>query len=453
MLFAGIISLLLLSGPERPETSSRVHENVHESQVYFRWDKSNYEDNYRSNSQAADKVYNLMKDIGTERVDSVIVKAYASPEGAYGHNMDLSRRRANEFDRAVKEKMGLMGADIPITVLPGGEAWEQLRARVEADTVISATAKKRTLALLDDDSVPRDTKKWRMMLFYLGETRQEGDVYHWLLLNHYVYLRCLDIKIYYHDAVPYSLEEPEEEVKGEPAIAPEEPATVTEEPAAQPDTTAVAPSEAFVPSLELVSPAPESTAKRRFSPVIGISTNLLFDATYIPNYGFTSVPSFSLEYYPARGHWTFGADVDWSHWLHYDTHKFNQIHNITLHTRRYFKSGENGFKGLYLQGALNAAMYGLGWDAHGWEGELLGANLGAGYKINFGRFFIDMGLDVGYFYSRNDPYVWGDDATGWYYYDYVGDPAQFAPRQKGFQWFGPTRAYISIGLDLFNRRR
>ncbi len=285
-----------------------------------------------------------------------------------------------------------------------------------------------------------------MMHFYLGETRQEGDVYHWLLLNHYVYLRCLDIKIYYHDAVPYSLEEPEEEVKGEPA-------TVTEEPAAQPDTTAVAPSEVFIPSPELVSPAPESAAKRRFSPVIGISTNLLFDATYIPNYGFTSVPSFSLEYYPARGHWTFGADVDWSHWLHYDTHKFNQIHNITLHTRRYFKSGDNGFKGLYLQGALNAAMYGLGWDAHGWEGELLGANLGAGYKINFGRFFIDMGLDVGYFYSRNDPYVWGDDATGWYYFDYTGDPAQFSPRQKGFQWFGPTRAYISIGLDLFNRRR
>ena len=445
--------MILFSGPERPETSSRVHGNVHESQVYFRWDKSNYEDNYQSNAQAANKVYNLIKEIGTERVDSVIVKAYASPEGAYGHNMDLSRRRAMEFDRAVKEKMGLVGADIPISVLPGGEAWEQLRARVAADTVISATAKKRTLALLDDDSVPRDTKKWRMMHFYLGETRQEGDVYHWLLLNHYVYLRCLDIKIYYHDAVPYSLEEPEEEVKGEPAIAPEEPATVTEEPAAQPDTTAVAPSEAFVPSLELVSPAPDNTAKRRFSPVIGISTNLLFDATYIPNYGFTSVPSFSLEYYPARGHWTFGADVDWSHWLHYDTHRFNQIHNISLHTRRYFRSGENGFKGLYLQGALNAAEYGLGWDAHGWEGELLGANIGAGYKINFGRFFIDMGLDVGYFYSRNDPYVWGDDATGWYYYDYVGDPAQFAPRQKGFQWFGPTRAYISIGLDLFNRRR
>lgn len=439
MLFASIISLLLFSGPERPENASRLHKNVHESQVYFRWDKSNYEDNYHSNSQAADKVYNLMKEIGTERVDSVIVKAYASPEGAYGHNMDLSRRRAMEFDRAVKEKMGLMGADIPITVLPGGEAWEQLRARVAADTVISATAKKRTLALLDDDSVPRDTKKWRMMHFYLGETRQEGDVYHWLLLNHYVYLRCLDIKIYYHDAVPYSLEEP--------APAPEEPAT-------KPDTTAVAASEApFVPSPELISPATESTAKRRFSPVIGISTNLLFDATYIPGYGFTSVPSFSLEYYPARGHWTFGADVDWSHWLHYDTHRFNQIHNISLHTRRYFKSGENGFKGLYLQGGINAAEYGLGWDAHGWEGELLGANLGAGYKINFGRFFIDMGLDVGYFYSRNDPYVWGDDATGWYYYDYVGDPAQFAPRQKGFQWFGPTRAYISIGLDLFNRKR
>ena len=430
--------MILFSGPERPETSSRVHGDVHESQVYFRWDKSNYEDNYQSNSQAADKVYNLLKEIGTEHVDSVIVKAYASPEGVYEHNMDLSRRRAREFDKAVKEKMGLMGADIPITVLPGGEAWEQLRARVKADTVISATAKKRTLALLDDDSVSRATKKWRMMHFYLGETRQEGDVYHWLLLNHYVYLRCLDIKIYYHDAVPYILEEPEKLAD----------TTATAHP--EPEETVVAKADSTAGSLEPLSTAAE---KRRFSPVIGISTNLIFDATYIPNYGFTSVPSFSLEYYPARGHWTFGADVDWSHWLHYDTHRFNQIHNITLHTRRYFKSGEDGFKGWYLQGLLNAAEYGLGWDAHGWEGEGLGASLGAGFKWNFGRFFIDTGIALGYFYSRYDPYVWGDDATGWYYYDYTGAIDQFTPRRMALHWVGPTRAYISVGFDLFNRKK
>jgi hypothetical protein len=202
-----------------------------------------------------------------------------------------------------------------------------------------------------------------------------------------------------------------------------------------------------------VIPDANWSGKRIGTPIIGISTNLIYDATWIPNYGFTSVPSFSLEYYPARGHWTFGADVDWSHWLHYDTHRFNQIHNITLHARRYFKEGSEGFRGLYLKGSVNAVEYGLGWDAHGWEGEGLGASVGIGHKWNWGRFFLDTGIDLGFLYSRYDPYVWGNDETGWYYYDYIGDPAEFMPRRKQLTWFGPTRAYISIGFDLFTRKR
>ncbi|MBP5302676.1 MAG: hypothetical protein J6Y88_05455, partial [Bacteroidales bacterium] len=91
-------------------------------------------------------------------------------------------------------------------------------------------------------------------------------------------------------------------------------------------------------SLKFVTPD-DSTAKAitGIHPVIGLSSNLLYDITYIPNLGVTSVPSFGIEFYPAKGHWTFGADVDWSHWRHYDSHRFNQIHNITLSTRRYFK--------------------------------------------------------------------------------------------------------------------
>lgn len=433
LLLTGIISLLLFSGPEGPETTSRVREDA----IYFRCDKSTYEDNYRSNAKAVEKLVSLLEEIGTERLDSICVKAYASPEGVYEHNMLLSRRRAQSFQTALWTRLGLEGKDIPITVLPGGEAWEQLRTHVAADSTMSRTARDRTLALLDDASVSRPTKKWRMMHNYLGTTPEEGDVYRWLLRNHYVRLRYLDIKIHYQEDVPTVREEP-------PAG--------TEEIPAQTDTTAVEPAQTLITPPEPEQPVtPQSD--RKGTPVIGLSTNLLFDATWIPHYGFTSVPSLSLEYYPARGHWTFGADVDWSSWRHYDTHRFNQIHNLTLHARRYFRSGEEGFRGLYLQGALNAAEYGLGWDAHGWEGELLGINAGLGYKLNWGRFFLDMGLDLGFFYSKNDPYFWGADEMGWYYYDYTGDPAIFRPRQKGFTWLGPTRAYISIGVDLFTRRR
>ena len=454
MLLTSIISLILFSGPTEAHSTPDGHD-YREANLVFRWDKSNYEDNYLGNSEAADKFLNLLQEVGVENVDSVSVVAYASPEGVYEHNLKLSRNRAREFDAAVRARIGLQQKYIPIRVTPGGEAWDLLRLRVEADSTVSDAARTRILKLLDDDSVPRDTKKWRMAHNSLGNTPQEGDVYHWLLLSHYRHLRCLAIKIYVREA-PEPIQEAQEPEPEHETVTEQEPETVAEpEQGTVPEQGAVTePEQETTTGQEQAEVTPEEpAASRRGTPIIGVSTNLIYDATWIPNYGFTSVPSFSLEYYPAGGRWTFGADVDWSHWRHYDTHRFNQIHNITLHARRYFSTGEEGFRGLYLKGSLNGAEYGLGWDAHGWEGELLGISAGIGHKWNWGCFFLDMGADLGFMYSRYDPYVWGNDATGWYYYDYAGNPDDFQPRSKGWTWFGPTRAYISVGFDIFRRKR
>ncbi|MBQ3711949.1 MAG: DUF3575 domain-containing protein [Bacteroidales bacterium] len=190
-------------------------------------------------------------------------------------------------------------------------------------------------------------------------------------------------------------------------------------------------------------------------PVLAVSTNLIYDLTYIPGYGLTTIPSFSLEYYPAAGRWTFGADVEWPMWQHFDTHRFMQINNITLWGRRYFKPKDESFKGLYLLGSLGANRYGVGWNERGWKGEGIHASAGIGWKKYLGRsrFFFDTGLALGVFWSRYDPYVYSNEATGWYYYDYTGKPADFTERSKRLLWFGPTRAYVSIGYDLFTRRR
>ena len=141
-------------------------------------------------------------------------------------------------------------------------------------------------------------------------------------------------------------------------------------------------------------------------------------------------------------------------WQHYDSHRFLQVNNITLWTRRYFKPTDGRFGGAYLLLNANVARYGIGWDAKGWEGEGIGASLGAGYKLNLGkRMFLDFGLALGAFYSPYDPYVYGFDSTGRYYYDYNGDVDKFVARSKRLMWLGPTRAYISLGIDLFNRKR
>ena len=198
----------------------------------------------------------------------------------------------------------------------------------------------------------------------------------------------------------------------------------------------------------------ETTKLPSIRPVIGVSTNLLYDLTYIPHYGLTSIPSFSLEYYPSRGHYTVGADVEWPMWRHHEDHRFMQVNNLTFWVRRYFRATDGRFRGGYLFASANAARYGIGWEAKGWEGEGLGASLGAGWKFLLGRrMFLDMGAAVGGFYSAYDPYVYGFDATGRYYYDFAGDESQFTPRRKRLMWFGPTRVYISLGVDLFNRKK
>ena len=192
-------------------------------------------------------------------------------------------------------------------------------------------------------------------------------------------------------------------------------------------------------------------------PVLGVSTNIPYDITYIPEYGVTSIPSFSLEFYPkSLKHFTFGMDVEWPMWKHWDSHRFLQLNNLTLWSRRYFKARNQRFQGLYLLANANAARFGIGLNINkGWQGEALGASLGIGYKWVLGksRMFIDTGLALGVLYAPYDAYFYGGDATGWYYYDYAGDPDQFQKRNNRFLWVGPTRVYVSIGVDLFNRKK
>lgn len=205
--------------------------------------------------------------------------------------------------------------------------------------------------------------------------------------------------------------------------------------------------------------APAPAAPEIRVPVVGISTNIPYDLTWVPGYGVTSVPSFSVEYFPARWErWTVGADVEWPMWKHWKTHRFLQVNNLTLWARRYFRTRATRAQrpeGLYLLGNVNAARYGIGFDKKGWEGEGLGASVGVGYKRGIGdsRWFWDAGIALGAFFAKQDPYVWGNDASGWYYYDYYGDPDEFKARNQRLFWVGPTRIYVSVGIDLQRKKK
>lgn len=399
--------------------------------LYFPWNDSQWKESYFGNEEVLDSLSRLINHIGLENIEGLDVTAYASPEGSYQNNMRLSRERAAQFDRLVNARFPAISANI----LAGGEAWTLLRERVINDTKIRPDLREKILLILDSPSINNEKRKVKLI------SELDKNDYRYLLFAHYRYLRCFEIILHLKEQEQVQQQKPVRETETEQAAKPE---PVQVEPVEQIQVNDKN------ESIAEEQASPSKPIKKK--PILAVSTNIPYDITYIPKYGLTSIPSFSLEYYPSNyGHWTFGADLEFPMWRHWDEHRFFQIQNLTLNTRYYFK--KNNYHGLYLLANVNAARYGLGWEAKGWEGEGLGLSVGAGYKLTlYKRLFLDAGIAVGYFYSRYDPYEYGFDSTRRYYYDYIGIPEDFVRRNHILNWFGPTRIWISIGVELFSRK-
>ena len=387
--------------------------------ICFPFDSAHILPGYRTNARSLARLDSLLGSSAPMPGDTLVIVGQASMDGPASYNKALSARRAEAIRSYIAGHYPHYAGVLSIRA--EGEPWSELRDNVAASGSLSAPTRDALLGIIDSDA-PADRKE-----------AQLKSIPGWNGIARRVYpeFRASTITRTRRWTLP--------RVEDEPAL------TALDLPAG--------PSVRLRPDRLTV---PELTRQRTLRPVIGISTNLIYDIAYIPRYGLTSIPSLTLEYYPARSrHFTFGADVEWPMWKHWDRQAFFQIQNITLWTRRYFRNCEDRFRGLYLLGNVNGARFGVGTDGTGWEGEGLGASVGVGYKWILGRsrFFIDLGIAAGAFYARYDPYVYGNDATDRYYYDYVGDPAAFVPRNHRWFWAGPTRAYLSIGIDLFNRNR
>jgi len=388
-------------------------------QIFFPVNDATVRPSFKTNAVSIAQLDSLFGGHSPMPGDTVVIEGKASIDGPELYNAGLSRRRAEAIRRYVADRYPDFAGIL--SVRAAGEPWEEIRATVAADSLLAADSRSAILDIFDAD------------LSADGKERRLNAIPGWR-----AYARTLN-PLFRTATVISTSAFPFADFDADFGLE-------------RLDWTLPTPAIEFLPDrLEV----PALTRSARLRPVLGISTNLLYDITYIPNYGLTSIPSLSLEYYPARNrHYTFGCDVEFPSWKHWDEHRFLTVYNITLWTRRYFKSCEERFHGLYLLGSVNGARFGIGWDAKGWQGEGAGASLGIGHKWLLGRrLFLDTGIALGAFYAQYDPYVFGFDATLRYYYDYAGDPAQFHKRNHRFFWAGPTRIYVSIGIDLFNRKR
>lgn len=206
--------------------------------------------------------------------------------------------------------------------------------------------------------------------------------------------------------------------------------------------------------------------------LMSVKTNLLFDLAYMPGYNrFCPIPNVAIEFYPLRGHFTYGASFDGPWWKHYSKHKYFQLRNYQVHTRYYLRRGDieerkpgkgAAFKGFFFSAYAHAYLYNICFsEKRGWEGEGWGAGMGVGYVMPIDRkehWRLEFGLQLGYLNTLYDPYQWRcpvdpDTDANRYYYKWYGNAKDFKKRQHSYSWIGPTRVEITLSYDLIYRHK
>ena len=276
-----------------------------------------------------------------------------------------------------------------------------------------------------------------------------------------------------------------------PKVIPEvsvEPFDIEEKPV-QPKTPVappvVTPPVVVQPVIEVVTPEEPQPVQVKPQPVqeepqpilryprrelLSVKTNLLFYGVYMPGYNrWCPIPNVAIEYYPLRGHFTYGASFDFPWWQNYHKHKYFQVRNYQLEARYYFRRGDielrpegqgAAFKGLYLQAYGHATIFGICFDQdRGWEGEGGGGGLGLGYVLPLskkGHWRMDFQLQLGFFFCKYDPYQYlnpfNREPDDLYYYKWTQKPDLFKKRQYQTTWFGPTRIGVTLSYDLLYRK-
>ena len=385
----------------------------------------------------------------------LIVRGAASPEGATFTNELLGRRRSEELSLFLRARLHIPADEKSYATEVVTEDFGLLSLMMEragdpdADTVRSLY-----------NQYP--TKGERPILKRKLQQVQGGRLWYHLYRNYFPELRAARMIL----------------VLGKPAIAPldlkdlkdlKAPEDFTRHPILSTDSIKpLEPIESFSP----IQPQalPETKIPRR--ELMSVKTNLLLYGFYLPG-GYDRwcpIPNVAIEFYPLRGHFTYGASIDFPWWQSYNKFKFFEVRNYQLEARYYFRSGNikrnapgkgAAFRGWYLQGYANVGLFDICFDKDtGYDGEYLGGGIGAGYVLPLtkkGHWRLEFSLQAGYVYGKHDPYQFEnlinpDYHDKLYYYRWTGKPSDFKLRQYRFSWLGPTRVGITLSYDLLYRR-
>lgn len=399
------------------------------------------------------------------RIVRVKMRGAASPEGPVSFNRFLSQKRQRALYDFVSEYMRLPQGD-SLLLETETEDYHYLYKRMQQD---GDPDSERVKQLFDRYMPHRQYAELKRQL----QRIDGGRLWRRMLVSYFPSLRAARMVIVCQrkpigPVSPISPVSPADSIRPIGPISPISPAD------------SIGPISPISPVSPIgpVGPIPPSrdTVRLHRRELLSVKTNLLFWGVYMP-FGYNRwcpIPNISVEYYPKRGHFTYGASFDCPWWQSYHRHKFFQVRNYQVEARYYFRSGSidknppgrgAAFRRLYLQAYAQALCFGICFDAErGWEGEGFGGGIGVGYVLPLtrrGHWRLEFQVQAGVIAGKHDPYQYEYiDVPGWkdyphddlYYYKYYGDPDQFQRRQHRFTWFGPTRIGVTLSYDLLYRR-
>ena len=375
--------------------------------ILFRRNMSIYEATFHENQEALASLREILSEAGAQRIESIHVVAYASPEGSLERNLELSQERAAALAPLVEDF--LPDYSSIITVEAGGEAWEPLKQRIQQDTLITEASRAKILRILEDDSVGLNTKKWRLEN-RLGQDPAVGDLYKYILKEHYRFLRGLFVTIRYKET------EPEQTIEPEP-----EPVVPEPQPEPQPEV-----------QPEPIPEPKEEKDTTYIRPILAVSSNLLYDLAITPNV--------AVEV-PLGKHWSVFADYTFPWWVNRTNDMAWQLLKWEV-GGRYWIGRRNAndpmdvLRGHFVGLDLGIGYYDLEPRHTGWQGEFFTAGLEYGYAWRLGRkkkWRLDAFGGAGVFY------------THYRYYEGNADDSKLLWQHNGrYTWFGP----IKLGASL-----
>ena len=430
--------------------------------VLFRMGYSQFDPSLGDNRAAMDRFIDLTASAWEQhRLDSIVVRGHASPDGISTSNQLLSLRRCENIARLIEQRAGVSPG--LIRTVSEGVAWDEMREAVAADP--DAPSREKILDIIDYVPVWVFGKNGKIID---GRKKQlmeldGGATYRWLQAHIFPQLRnAIAVSIYLSAATPEDLDRTgpvglnedfdidlsapsdtacrsKESIPVRPYISDE---TVIRETA---DSTAIMDSSEVLSVSDIssapdLSPVPDisenSTRRRKHGPFrMALKTNMLFDAALVPNLG--------AEFY-LGGNLSLCGEWMYAWWDNNHRHRFWRTYGGDLGLRWWFgrKAHANPLSGHHLgiyggiltfdveigdKGYLGGKPGGTLWDR--WltvTGIEYGYSLPVGKRIN-----IDFSIGFGYMGGNYIKYYPFDND---YYFD----------KEYRMRHFGPTKAEISL---------